>query len=181
MSETSIKLKQKNPREKFKYAGLGVRLVAWIIDIIIVIIIIVAIGFVLLTLFPGTFISTDPSNQTISLVAVSIAACVQWLYEAGFQSTRYMGTPGKMIMGLAVADKKGHRISFTRATIRHIFKSLIPNIIAYFAQALSFLAFVYYAGDIFFLVSQDNKQSVHDMIAGTVVIHKYDTYGNSII
>lgn len=179
MSATSIKLDQK-PQEKFKYAGLGVRLIAWIIDIIIVIIIVVALDFVLVTIFPGTF-STDISNLAMSLVVVSIAACVQWLYEAGFQSTRYMGTPGKMIMGLAVTDKKGRRISFTRATIRHIFKSLIPNIIGYFAQALSFLAIVYYAGDIFFLVSQDNKRSVHDMIAGTVVIHKYDTYGNLII
>jgi uncharacterized RDD family membrane protein YckC len=180
MSETSIKLEQKKPQVKFKYAGLGVRLLAWIIDIIIIIIIAVAIDFVLMTLFPGTLNSTDLPNQTILLVAVSVAACVQWLYEAGFQCSRYMGTPGKIFLGLAVTDKKGHRISFTMATLRHIFKSFIPGIIGYFAQALSFLALVYYAGNIFFLVAQDDKQSIHDMIAGTVVICKYDIYGQPL-
>jgi len=127
-----------------------------------------AIGFVV-----GIFLGVNPSmntitnpdelqsllrmQSTISCVLSSVGIILSWLYFAGFESSHYQGTPGKMIMGVIVTDVNGNRIGFGRATAR------------YFGKLIS--ASILYIGYIMAAFTQ-KKQALHDMIAGTLVIHE---------
>ncbi|MEH7223209.1 RDD family protein [Bacillus sp. JJ1566] len=78
-------------------------------------------------------------------------------YKAGMESSRSQGTLGKMIMGIKVADADGNRISFLRALGR------------FFAGYLSALII-----GIGYLMAAftSKRQTLHDMIASTIVIKK---------
>ncbi len=80
-----------------------------------------------------------------------------WLYFAAFESSRWQATPGKKLLGLAVTDMAGNRISFARASGR------------YFAKIVSFLTLL--MGFVMIGFTQ-KKQGLHDMIAGCLVVKK---------
>jgi uncharacterized RDD family membrane protein YckC len=77
-----------------------------------------------------------------------------WIYEAAMESSSKQATLGKMVFGMRVTDLAGNRISFARATGRH------------FAKYIS--AMILLVGYIMAGFTQ-NKQALHDMIAGTLV------------
>jgi uncharacterized RDD family membrane protein YckC len=82
---------------------------------------------------------------------------ISLVYFAGMESSSSQGTLGKMAFSLAVTDLNGHRLSFGRATGR------------YFAKVLS--ALILLIG--FLMVAfSENKQGLHDKIAGTLVIKR---------
>lgn len=90
------------------------------------------------------------SDVSIALVLVLI-----WLYFSASESSGRQATLGKMAMGLMVTDLDGERVSFVRASKRHWAKllSAIPLGIGFvLAEVLP------------------NKQTLHDLIAGTVVV-----------
>ena len=80
---------------------------------------------------------------------------VSWLYFALFESSVSGATIGKRVCGIRVVDLKGERVSFGRATGR------------YFASMLSSLTI-----SIGFIMCAftEKKQTLHDMIAGTLCI-----------
>ncbi len=83
------------------------------------------------------------------------AALISWLYFATQESSGWMATLGKRAMGLAVQGIDGRQLSFGRASIR------------WAARWLSGLAFgLGYALALF----NDKRQTLHDLVAGTVVI-----------
>jgi uncharacterized RDD family membrane protein YckC len=77
-----------------------------------------------------------------------------WLYEAFMESSSYQATLGKMIFGMKVTDLYGNRISFARATGRHFAKIISGMILG--------IGFIM-AG------FTERKQGLHDMLAGTLV------------
>ena len=77
--------------------------------------------------------------------------------SAGFESSVYQATLGKMMLGLRVTDLHGKRISIGRAVGR------------YFAKILS--AVILCIGFIMAAFTQ-KKQALHDLIAGTLVVRK---------
>jgi uncharacterized RDD family membrane protein YckC len=89
-----------------------------------------------------------------SITAWFIRVVVSWLYGAGFESSRWQATPGKMLLGLKVTDLEGRRISFPRATGRAIGKWLSGVLLGMGYVLVAF---------------SDRKQGLHDFIAGTVV------------
>ena len=91
-----------------EYAGFWVRLVAFIIDAVVL----AVVGFVL-----GLVIA-DRSTESLASTVVG------WLYYAGMESSARQATLGKMALGLAVTDLQGNRITFFRATGRHFAKIL---------------------------------------------------------
>jgi uncharacterized RDD family membrane protein YckC len=128
------------------YAGFWRRAVACIID------------SVLLLLF-GCLISLalGPSLTEVEadIGGFVCGMLVNWLYFAGMESSRLQATWGKMIVGIAVTDLSGGRISFARATGR------------YFGKYLSGLI----VGIGFFMVGfTEKKQALHDMMAGSLVV-----------
>ncbi len=137
------------------YAGFWLRVVAYIIDAIIVGI----VGFVIGMIFGVGAVSTgtdisDPTgggNMLLNLISIAIGVA----YFAGMESSSWQATVGKKALGLVVTDLNGQRISLGRAIGR------------YFGKILS--ALILLIG--FIMVAfTERKQGLHDMIAGTLVL-----------
>src|ERR1039458_326891 len=77
------------------YGGFWIRVVAAIIDAIILRVVVAPVGLVL------------GGGVTIILLIFG-----SWLYEAFMESSSYQATLGKMIFGMKVTDLNGNRISF---------------------------------------------------------------------
>jgi len=148
----------------FSYAGIWKRFVAHIIDQIImsvlgIIIVIPFLAMIGISLWDQDF---DPSMGFIfTLITAYISIIIlivigEWLYFALMESMKG-ATLGKMALGIIVTDMNGNRISFGRATGR------------YFGKILSGLTFT--IGYIMAGFTQQ-KQALHDMIAGCLVINK---------
>ncbi|HWR29473.1 MAG TPA: RDD family protein, partial [Negativicutes bacterium] len=152
------------------YAGIGARFLALLIDGAIIGIPIGIVSFVLSTMMAVRVIhrtSRDTSfnpgmaADTIGTfiagfgIIMIISALLSWAYFAMMESSGWQGTVGKKIMGIKVTDLYGSRITLGRATIRLVVKSFLSSwlmigyIMAFFTQ---------------------RKQSLHDMIAGTLVL-----------
>jgi uncharacterized RDD family membrane protein YckC len=140
------------------YGGFWIRVVAAIIDFIILRIVVSPVGMIFggLGLAGGMMGHVPRIGFGLLGGGVTFIALVfgSWLYEAFMESSSHQATLGKMICGLKVTDLYGNRISFERATGRHFAKWLseIPLCIPYIVVGLT-----------------DRKQGLHDMLAGTLV------------
>ena len=94
------------PTASREYGGFLLRLVAAIIDGILLAIVQFIIGIV---------IDDTTTNTLINLV-------IGWLYYAGLESSANQATLGKRAMGLQVTDLDGNRIGFGKATGRYFAK-----------------------------------------------------------
>jgi len=139
-----------------EYAGFWKRLVAWIIDSILINIINLIIGIVLAS-FIGTDIPEDDIDATFLAIFYPLSFIVVWLYYAITESSSIQATPGKIVLGIKVTDSEGKRISFLRATGRN------------FAKIISTLILL--IGYIMIAFTQ-KKQGLHDIIADTLVVSK---------
>lgn len=139
------------------YGGFWVRVVAYIIDAILLNIVFGIIG----AIAGVSVIPVDPtkldSAETMTHVGrfQVIALVATWLYFAFMESSPRGATVGKMALGLRVVDEQGNRISFARATGR-FFAKFISTIILMIGYLM--VAFT------------ERKRGLHDMIAGTLVI-----------
>lgn len=157
---------------QFRYAGFWKRFVAYLIDSIIIS---VASGILLIPFLAviglGVFSLHDAdlsydSDTAIGFIIAMIAgylvliaglAVAGWLYFALMESSSQQGTLGKMALGIKVTDMNGGRISFGRATGRYFAK---------FISSLTLCIGYMMAG------FTQQKQSLHDIVAGCLVIHK---------
>jgi len=129
------------------YGGFWLRVVAYIIDAILLSVAAGVIGVVTGGGY-GDLEHINYSGSGISLV-------VGWLYFALMESSERGATVGKMAVGLRVVTDQGQRLSFLHATGR------------YFAKFISAIIF----GIGFLMIGwTDRKRGLHDMIAGTMVI-----------
>ena len=131
------------------YGGFWIRLVAYIIDAILISLVFTVVGAVIgVSIWNPNVEHYDPTLNIASLV-------VGWLYFALMESSERGATVGKMAMGLRVVTSDGQRLSFLNATGR------------YFAKIIS--AIILCIG--FIMIGfTDRKRGLHDMIAGTLVI-----------
>lgn len=86
-----------------------------------------------------------------------LSTLIGWVYYAPMESSTEQATLGRMAVGIIVTDLSGNRISFRRASARY-FASILP---------LPTLGIGY-----FMAAWTEKKQTLHDMIAGTLVIKK---------
>jgi uncharacterized RDD family membrane protein YckC len=155
----------------FSYAGFWLRVVATLIDSVVMSL---ALGVLLVPLF---FLSgaagmieaiaehhgqPDP-GVIISLIAMmfvlaTVSVLGQWLYHAYLESGEKQGTWGKQLMGLYVTDLMGQPITFGRASGRifaKIVTGMIPLGIGYIMAGFT-----------------ERKQALHDMIASCLVLRR---------
>jgi uncharacterized RDD family membrane protein YckC len=157
------------PPAHIVYAGFWLRLVAYIIDGIIIDIAVFGVAFVLGIVFGLAMGFTGHASDlhgadssTASAVSAMLGAVIYilaiaavWLYFALMESSAWQGTVGKKILGLKVTTMEGHRLGFGQATGR------------FFAKILSGLTlFIGYIMAGF----TARKQALHDMIASTLVV-----------
>lgn len=123
------------------YAGFWARVAAVIVDGVI-------------TQPPGLVLSyfgvLPESNVTLV-----IGVLLGWIYYAGMESSKWQGRLGYKVLGLKVVDGSGERISFARASVRHL-----GRLISIFTLGIGNLMVCW----------TKRKQALHDKIAGTFVV-----------
>jgi uncharacterized RDD family membrane protein YckC len=149
---------QAYPARVEPYAGFWLRVIAAIIDAVIVQAVVWPVTLVIGFIIGLAGASVQMPHAGIRLVAIIVGATLgiaaHWIYEATMESSSRQATLGKMVLGLKVTDVQGRRISFARATGRTFAKYLSSMIlcIGYIMAGLT-----------------ERKQALHDIIAGTLV------------
>lgn len=145
-------------REPVKYGGFWIRVAASIIDYIVLLIPSMLFAFLQRELTQAATTEIDQIAQEFSILLNSLI--FDWIYCAALQSSAWQATLGKKVVGLKVVDENGCRISFGRATGR------------YFASIIS--AAIFCIG--YMMVGwTSRKRGLHDIMAGTFVIHDENT------
>ena len=136
------------------YAGFVKRLIAFIIDSIII-----RVGIRLLFIryiFTDTWSDFDTFEVSNLFHWHSLVAeLVIMFYFILCESSAWQGTLGKRLMAMKVVDMQYRQISPQSAVIRYLSK--------YLSSAVLGLGFVW-------IIFSDKKQGWHDMIANTLVI-----------
>lgn len=143
----------------FYYAGFWRRVLAYIIDAIILGII---NGVIYLIVGVPIFDQVASPEEVQAMMArMNLASVISliiiWLYYAGFEASALQATPGKLAIGLKVTDLRGNRIGFGRASIR-FWGKIISTIILF----IGFLMVAF----------TQRKQGLHDMMASCLVLRK---------
>jgi len=157
---------------RVEYAGFWLRLVALVIDSVVL-----GLGFFLVVIpllflmgfrrFLDEFHPDEVMNDSgifmlivFFFLAAAGALAFTWLYHALMECSEWQATLGKKALGLVVTDMAGQRVSFGRATGRH-FAKIITNL-ASFGMGLGYLMAGFTA----------KKQALHDMLAGCLVLRR---------
>ncbi len=129
------------------YAGFWRRLVSNFIDLLVL------LGAT--TVFYFVFVRPiDVVHEEI--VLIWFFALSWFAYPTAMQCYKWQATIGQMIMGLVVCDSNGVRLSFLRSFGRNVLDVLSPT--------------VYISN--FFIIWTSKKQSLHDLWAGALVMHR---------
>jgi len=154
------------PPAHIVYAGFWLRLVAYLIDSVIINVVFfgaaLLIGLVLGLLLGLTGQAVQDGSDSANAIKGIIAAFIYialivavWLYFALMESGAWQATVGKKILGLKVTTMEGRRIGFGQASGRFFGKIL---------SGITFMIGYIMAG------FTPRKQALHDMIAGTLVV-----------
>ena len=162
------------------YANVWVRLLALIVDVIVlyipnsimnaIVITVMGVGPAFASL-EAMSANSDGSSEaemaqvlkTMSVVLpaffviIVLSIIISWLYNALMESSSTQATLGKMAVGIHVTDTNGRRISFLRATGRYFAKGFLSSILL-IGYIMAFFT--------------NRKQSLHDLMAGTLVLKK---------
>ena len=149
-------------RPPVAYAGFWLRLVAYIIDAMILGIVGVGAFFPLFRANIHAFTAENPwevyTSVSRPLLAIRLLALMlSWIYYASMESSTWQATLGKKILGFKVTDLAGNRISFARASGRFFGKILSGMILGIGFLMAGFTA---------------RKQALHDILAGCLVLRQ---------
>lgn len=128
-------------KEESQFGGFWIRVMAAFIDFVVI--------FILMSFI--IFLIGVESQAIVSVVSI----IVWWVYFASMHSSSWQASVGKKVVNIKVADESGNRISFGRATGRH-FATYISGLILGIGYMMAGWT--------------KRKRSLHDMIAGTLVI-----------
>jgi uncharacterized RDD family membrane protein YckC len=158
------------------YAGFWLRLVAAIIDGLIISIPLAPIYiFVLIGIFRNSQDLQNLQDPTMVWTILGpkmflfftlgiVAVIVNWLYHGLFESSTWQATPGKKALGLIVTDLEGRQVTFGRASGRYFAgrgATIVPS-----------LGGMYYFIDCICIGFTERKQAVHDRIASCLVLRR---------
>ncbi|QOV87440.1 RDD family protein [Humisphaera borealis] len=146
------------------YASFGRRAVAATVDTAIVMFACSVVGLVwgVINVLTEAVDELDESvTHRVMLnhlgVAILVSFVVGVFYWAAFESSRRRATPGKLLMGIFVADLEGRRLSFGKALVRHVGK-----LVSALTAGAGFLEVLF----------NRRRQAMHDRMAGAVVLRK---------
>lgn len=144
--------------DELKYATFGQRVLAYIIDLIIIYVIFIvscALFGVMLGLF-GLMDFDTQSTQLHIIYNIGLIA-ISFLYYAIQESSDAKATIGKKVLGLQVVNYENRKITFSQACGRYISKMLSSLVFC-----LGYLAITW----------TEKSQGWHDSIAKTLVVNQ---------
>jgi uncharacterized RDD family membrane protein YckC len=163
-------------RSTDRYAGFWLRAAAAIIDLIILAIpLAMAVSY--LSVAMGSwraFLQLHPGQSPDEIVVafgrpylfaiLCFFIVTGWLYFALFESSAWQGTLGKKFIGLSVADLRGNRVTFGRASGRFFGGRFLAH--------APFIGSLYFAVDCICAGLTLRKQALHDRLSGCLVLRK---------
>jgi uncharacterized RDD family membrane protein YckC len=131
------------------FAGFWRRLLAYLIDSLL-------LFGVQISVAAGVILMAPQDVRAIANLA-PVSAALSWAYFALMESSPLGATVGKLALGLYVTDSRGDPITFVRASARYWLKivSTLILMLGWFMAAFT-----------------PQKQALHDVIAGTLVLRK---------
>jgi uncharacterized RDD family membrane protein YckC len=155
------------------YAGFWLRVVAAIIDGVVLSIPLAPIFFITLLSTFRNMQDLQGMQQPAAMWAVLgpkiililiVSAIASWLYWGLCESSSWQATLGKKALGLMVTDVEGRRINFGRASGRFWAGRGVGSV--------PYLGGTYFLVDCICVGFTAKKQAIHDMIAGCLVLRK---------
>ncbi len=137
------------------YAISVKRLLAWIIDLLLVAILVFALRYSLVTALNA--LNSGLSGGKIYTISMIVGVVIATLYHAIFESSKFQATPGKLCLGLIVTDLSGQKISIKRALLRHIGK--------YVSELTLGIGY-------FLCIVSKKQQCLHDVIAKCLITQR---------
>jgi len=143
------------------YAGFWIRVPSALIDTGLLFVanrlVRMAVSSVITAVAMSANVPMHGAPGTPRAVRIAIALAVGWAYGAGMESSALQASLGKLALRLKVTDELGNRLTFAPTTARHFAK---------FASLFSLGIGYVMAG------FDDEKQALHDQIAGTRVLYR---------
>ena len=146
----------------FPFKGFWIRVVASILDAIILSIVFIFLAVFTLFFFGSLF--GEVAGFTMLLLFVLGAIILVLLYKPLMEASDYQSTFGKYFLNMKIVDKEGRKITFTKSFIRsivYLLHTAIP-----FLNTVSWLAFL-------MIGFTEYKQGLHDFLAETYVVTKH--------
>ena len=153
---------QPNNMMGFPFKGFWIRVVASLLDAIILSIVFIFLAVFILFFFGSLF--GEVAGFAMLLLFVLGAIILVLLYKPLMEASDYQSTFGKYFLNMKIVDKEGRKITFTKSFIRtivHLLHTAIP-----FLNTVSWLAFL-------MIGFTEYKQGLHDFLAGTYVVTKH--------
>ncbi|MBE0480834.1 MAG: RDD family protein [Dehalococcoidia bacterium] len=145
---------------RLQYAGFAKRFAAALIDVLVVIAIAgILYWFMVFLSIGGGFLFGEgwlPSYIVYAYFTL-IGLITLWFYWAAMDSSYRQATVGKIALGIVVCDVEGRRVSFARASMRHLTKT-----VSLLTLGTGFLMIGF----------TKRRQALHDIITDCAVIAK---------
>lgn len=168
----------------YRYAGPWIRLLALLIDGLLVMAILwvlfIVIGGLLLLSYPSfaesALAEVDSSKWPVGLVSYVVVSMLNLAWFGGWQS-RVGGTPGMLLLKLRVRDRTGQNNPSPRAAVLRN----SPQVLAAFGEftgnddidvMLGVVGVVVYAAIGLTIAGNRQYQGFHDRLAGTYVVRR---------
>jgi len=143
------------------YGGFWIRVVSAFMDTFLLFAAIIPVrmflGSAVVLFGVNADLTTHETMVARRVIRIAIGIALAFAYKAGMESSAYQATLGKLAVRLKVTDQEGRRISFARATARYFSKMLSA-----FALGLGYVMVGF----------DEQKQGLHDRIAGTLVMYR---------
>ena len=141
--------------QPYPYKGFWIRLVAALIDSIVLTIIIIFLAVFSLLVFGATLGEGAGIGMFFLVLILAILATI--LYKPIMEASDYQGTFGKYALGLKVVDKNGQKINMSSSFVRTIL------------WIIGSQAFLLCLG-VIMVGFTEYKQGLHDILADTYVV-----------
>ena len=140
-------------------AGRGMRLVAFLIDTLILMVLVIPVMLVG-GIFAMVMSGEEPGFGTTLMIGV--ASFVLFVIVQGYPLSATGQTWGKMALGMKIVDLAGNKPEFGKLiALRYLTTQVIGMI--------PFVGFIYWLVNVLFIFG-DDRRCIHDKIAGTRVV-----------
>lgn len=138
---------------EFALAGIGSRLAARLIDLLLI----GALLFAAAVVASGALDGSSASDAAVAIVSIVAAFAVIWGYDVFFEAFASGRTPGKRATGLRVVGDRGEPITFTSAAVRNVLRIVDEYLTVWIAALVS-------------ITRSERNQRLGDMAAGALVV-----------
>lgn len=183
---------QPSPIAGYALAGVGARVVAYLIDgillstVVTVIQAIVAPGYMPFDLSAGSIDQLPPPVFSLEAVLVGVIGMgLDFIYLVGLWTSRGRATLGMRLLKLQVVDMaSGHRLTISQGAARWLLLSGAIGIIGLVPVAIELAGLIGFLWLIVLLVTTTShplKQGVHDRAANSIVVRPADASSNTAL